>query len=116
MPKAILELEMPESCSECPCAQYYDTYGECGAIEYDIDGDFRPVLPDKGKRSDCPLKLVAGNENGCEYCMGENPPTVFENGETIIYYHPGHGRFLDGTYELNWKACPMCGCRLEVEQ
>lgn len=57
--KAILELpKMPESCSECPCAQYYDTYGECGAIEYDIDGDFRPVLPSEGRRSDCPLKLV----------------------------------------------------------
>ena len=63
MPKAILELpEMPESCSECPCAQYYDVYGECGAIKYNIDGDFRPSVPNEGRRPDCPLRLVEGKE------------------------------------------------------
>jgi hypothetical protein len=62
MPKAILELEMPENCWKCPCAQYYDTYGECGAIEYDIDSDFRAVLPENGRRPDCPLKPVEDKE------------------------------------------------------
>ena len=112
MPKAILELpEMPESCWQCPCIQdRTETYRWCGAVGGDC-----PNPPYERRKDDCPLKLVEGKENGCEYCIGENPPTLFENGETIIYYHPGHGRFLDGTYELNWKVCPMCGRRLEVE-
>ena len=71
MPKAILELEMPESCSQCPCAQYYDTYGECGAIEYDIDSDFRAVLPSEGRRPDCPLKLVDEHCRNAEWVNGK---------------------------------------------
>jgi len=33
MPKAILEIEMPESCWQCPCIQdRTETYRWCGAV------------------------------------------------------------------------------------
>ena len=54
MPKAILELEMPESCWQCPCIQdRTETYRWCGAVGGDC-----PNPPYEKRRDDCPLKPV----------------------------------------------------------
>ena len=54
MPKAILELEMPESCWDCPCIQdRTETYRWCGAVGGDC-----PNPPYEKRRDDCPLKPV----------------------------------------------------------
>lgn len=57
MPKAILELEMPVSCETCPIKRYF----HYGWVEYIcvITGE---EITNKGRRSDCPLKLVEGKE------------------------------------------------------
>mgnify|MGYP007135350522 CR=1 FL=1 len=56
MPKAILELEMPESCWQCPCIQQRtEKYSWCGAVGGDC-----PQPPYESKKNDCPLKLVDG--------------------------------------------------------
>ena len=57
MPKAILELEMPESCETCPI----NIYLHYGWIEY-ICGITGEEIANKGRHSDCPLKLVEGKE------------------------------------------------------
>ena len=54
MAKAILELEMPESCWQCPCIQNRTgTYRWCGAVGGDC-----PNPPYEKRRDDCPLKPV----------------------------------------------------------
>ena len=54
MVKAILEIEMPESCWQCPCIQdRTETYRWCGAVGGDC-----PNPPYEKRRDDCPLKLV----------------------------------------------------------
>ena len=61
MPKAILELEMPESCATCPIrflpVRYGVDYMVCG-----ITGKGCPNPPYEKRRDDCPLKLVEGKE------------------------------------------------------
>jgi hypothetical protein len=58
MTKAILELEMPESCWQCPCIQdRTETYRWCGAVGGDC-----PNPPYEKRRDDCPLKLVKDKE------------------------------------------------------
>ena len=53
MAKVILELpEMPESCETCPIKRYSWVEYICGIIGEEI--------ANKGRRSDCPLKLVRG--------------------------------------------------------
>ena len=53
MPKAILELEMPESCWQCPCIKdRTETYRWCGAVGGDC-----PNPPYEKRRDNCPLKL-----------------------------------------------------------
>ena len=64
MPKAILELEMPESCAECPC-KGTDAWGmvRCRLIHMKSDkysgmaGGYAYK-----RRPDCPLKLVEDKE------------------------------------------------------
>ena len=53
MPKAILELEMPESCWQC---ELYSTAHNCCNVIV-ILGHYA-ICPSKGRRPDCPLKLV----------------------------------------------------------
>ena len=53
MPKAILELEMPESCWQC---ELYSTAHNCCNVIV-IVGHYA-ICPSKGRRPDCPLKLV----------------------------------------------------------
>ena len=52
MPKAILELEMPESCKQCKLGHYDELYG---LTHCDI---LRECMPYAGRRPDCPLKPV----------------------------------------------------------
>ena len=60
MPKAILELpEMPESCIKCPIRFLPVRYG-CYICS--ITGGDCPNPPYKGRRDDCPLKLVEDKE------------------------------------------------------
>jgi hypothetical protein len=62
MPKAILELEMPKNCKNCPLKYYLD-YSERNYPWEDyaciITGK---GIADKGRQPDCPLKLVEGKE------------------------------------------------------
>ena len=53
MPKAILELEMPENCETCPIKRYL----HYGWVEY-ICGITGEEIANKGRRSDCPLRLL----------------------------------------------------------
>jgi len=56
MPKAILELEMPENCSKCPCLTLKMNFTpKCGVLGEEVSFKF-------GRRPDCPLKLVEGKE------------------------------------------------------
>ena len=51
MPKAILELEMPESCSQCPCSwRMKDDVMICEVIMH--------YCPAEGRHKYCPLKPV----------------------------------------------------------
>lgn len=63
MAKAILELEMPRNCKNCPLKYYLD-YSERNYPWEDyaciITGK---GIADKGRRPDCPLKLVEGKDN-----------------------------------------------------
>jgi len=52
MPKAILELEMPQSCKQCKLGHYDELYG---IMHCDI---LRECMPYEGRHPDCPLKLV----------------------------------------------------------
>ena len=56
MPKAILELEMPESCKQCKLGHYDELYG---ITHCDI---LRECMPYEGRHPDCPLKLVKDKE------------------------------------------------------
>jgi hypothetical protein len=69
MPKAILELEMPESCAECPC-KGTDVWGmvRCRLIHMKSD-KYSGMAEGYAykRRPDCPLKLV---EKGAEEIIG----------------------------------------------
>jgi hypothetical protein len=55
------------------------------------------------------LEKQAEREKGCEYCNGDNPPELSDMDENTIYYNSLYGKFYSDNYELEWKACPMCG-------
>jgi len=52
MPKAILELEMPENCKTCPCCRIVGNMTFCEVL-YDWSMS-------ENRHPDCPLKLVEG--------------------------------------------------------
>jgi hypothetical protein len=56
MPKAILEIDIPESCMECPLAYGVGAINFCSVTESLIEGCWN------NRRSDCPLKLVEGKD------------------------------------------------------
>ena len=66
MPKAILELEMPVSCETCPIKRYF----HYGWVEYIcvITGE---EIANKGRRSDCPLKLADEHCRNAEWVNGK---------------------------------------------
>lgn len=84
MPKAILELEMPESCETCPIKRYL----HYGWVEY-ICGITGEEIANKGRRSDCPLKLVEGNDEQtnvkCRYCNSESVEIIAKGTKSILY-------------------------------
>ena len=111
MPKAILELEMPESCRKCKLSKW-ETW------EYDIDTWTNVLVcaalgeecSDKGRRSDCPLKLV-----DTDMLEKQKPKKVIETPDKYKYgYCPVCGRiYWDKCHIGNY--CDQCGQRLEVE-
>jgi hypothetical protein len=65
MPKAILELEMPESCTEC---MFKECLNRTTSVEVSrciilhkmhVPGSYCPA---EGRQADCPLKLVEDKE------------------------------------------------------
>ena len=65
MPKAILELEMPESCAEC---MFKECLSRTTSVEVSrciilhkmhVPGSYCPA---EGRRANCPLKLVEDKE------------------------------------------------------
>jgi len=52
MAKAILEVEMPESCKQCKLGHYYELYDITHCVI------LREPIPDEGRHLDCPLKPV----------------------------------------------------------
>jgi hypothetical protein len=64
MAKAILELEMPMSCAECPCGEYigFRNY-KCGAL--------KKYCPKEGRLPDCPLKLADEHCRNTEWINGK---------------------------------------------
>ena len=83
MAKAILELEMPESCRACKLGHYDELYG---LTHCDI---LRECMPYAGRRSDCPLKLVEGKDEQtnvkCRYCNSESVEIIARGTESILY-------------------------------
>lgn len=59
MPKAILELpKMPRSCKKCPLKYYVEPYARSSIWEIYACIWTGNAIPERGKRKDCPLKLV----------------------------------------------------------
>ena len=52
MPKAILELEMPQSCKQCKLGHYDELYD---ITHCDI---LRECMPYEGRHPDCPLLIM----------------------------------------------------------
>jgi len=72
MPKAILELEIPESCWRCPCIQdRTKTYRWCG-----LDGGICPNPPYEKRRDDCPLKPVEDKQENEQLRAQVGKPTI----------------------------------------
>ena len=103
MAKAILELEMPESCWQCPCIQdRTETYRWCGAVGGDC-----PNPPYEKRRDDCPLKLV----ERCEWILIDDDNGLWQCSKCGAEWVLEAGTPADN--EMNY--CPACGKRLEVE-
>ena len=122
MPKAILELEMPESCNGCKLNKWdvweHHKYVSinvlaCAALGKECSG--------KGRRSDCPLKLVdvdaLEKQKPKKIVLMENT-NKFKNpyGHHPVYGHcPVCGRiYWDKCHVGNY--CDQCGQRLEAEK
>ena len=115
MPKAILELEMPESCRACKLGHYDELYG---LTHCDI---LREGMPYAGRRPDCPLKLV-----DADALERKKPKKVISMETTNKFknpygYHPAYGHcpvcgriYWDKSHVGNY--CDQCGQRLEVEK
>ena len=83
MAKAILEIDIPESCMECPLAYGVGTINFCSVTESLIEGCWN------NRRSDCPLKLVEGRDEQtnvkCRYCNSESVEIIARGTESILY-------------------------------
>ena len=69
MSKAILVIDMPESCSKCPLFHGFYTDMTCGANNYGIDYPY----PKDFRQDWCPLKAMPGEDKGnylLEYSHG----------------------------------------------
>ena len=104
MAKAVLELEMPESCREgCP---FYKVCDICDILS--SWNHHMPVYtPSKGRRKDCPLKLV----ERYEWILIDDDKGLWQCSKCGAEWILEAGTPADN--EMNY--CPMCGRRLEVE-
>jgi hypothetical protein len=116
MPKAILELEMPESCKQCKLGHYDELYD---ITHCDI---LRECMPYEGRHPDCPLLIMKkwNGEGDCKYCKD---PSAFlaicQHYETRIFisvsgsylqiFDEDYPGFCDN-HKINF--CPMCGRKL----
>ena len=80
--KAILLIDMPRTCSNCPC--YVDDYFVCAAAHKKMDMD----TPDEGKPSWCPLKQLPEKQPFVPMQDERNTTQVFAAG-----------------FETGWNAC-----------
>jgi len=113
MPKAILELDMPESCEDCNLCinAVYTDYWYCAGITG------APAIlckcPFEGRRSDCPLRLVdakeQGSKHGCELCNANDIQI------DVHTKKPRNAFFFSSDSSVGLLYCPMCGRRLEVK-
>ena len=101
MAKAILELEMPESCKQCKLGHYDELYD---ITHCDI---LRECMPYEGRHPDCPLKLV----EGCEWILIDDDNGLWQCSKCGAEWVLEAGTPADN--EMNY--CPACGKRLEVE-
>ena len=90
MAKAILELpEMPRNCKNCPLKYYLDYSERNYPWEDYVCTITGKGIADKGRRSDCPLKLVEGKDDQtnvkCRYCNSESVEIIARGTESILY-------------------------------
>ena len=115
MPKAILELEMPESCWQY---ELYSTAHNCCNVIV-IVGHYA-ICPSKGRRPDCPLKLVEDKEKHGKWVLHGNDDDLgmtyycsvcgFGLDEDLFY-----SGYKDGKWIRNhvFKHCPNCGTKMD---
>ena len=85
MAKAILELEMPEGCWQCPCIQdKTETYRWCGVVGGDC-----PNPPYEKRRDDCPLKPIEEPIKQPECCPNCGYKTV-SDGKYVCCFACGY--------------------------
>ncbi|MGE5631414.1 MAG: hypothetical protein ACM3TR_09995 [Caulobacteraceae bacterium] len=119
MPKAILGLEMPESCLNCPCIAI-DAWGKPKCRIIHSNNGLADAFS-SGRRTDCPLKMVEGKEDErrCEYCNTEHNKFLTDDVfMATINSYGDKNRVITSRHGLQYKTiryCPMCGRRLEVE-
>ncbi len=63
MAKAILELEMPESCWKCKYCTIFDV---CSILSKRGKSDTYAIVPGEGRHKDCPLKPARPRKGGVE--------------------------------------------------
>ena len=61
MAKAILELEIPESCWQCKYCTIFDV---CSILSKRGKSDTYAIVPGEGRHKDCPLKLARPRKGG----------------------------------------------------
>ena len=81
MSKAILVIDMPESCDKCPLFHGFYTDMTCGANNYGINYPY----PNDSRQDWCPLKQL---------------PEKLEGNDSIYYQW--------GDYEDGWNHCIDC--------
>jgi len=100
MAKAILVLQMPESCWQC---ELYSTAHNCCNVIV-IVGHYA-ICPSKGRRPDCPLKLV--KENAIAAWNSRTGNDIVVRGEWKLY---GNDDDLGMSY---W--CSACNFQLSED-
>jgi DNA-directed RNA polymerase subunit RPC12/RpoP len=107
MPKAILELEMPESCTEC---MFKECLNRTTSVEVSrciilhkmhVPGSYCPA---EGRQADCPLKLV----ERCEWILIDDDKGLWQCSKCGAEWVLEAGTPADN--EMNY--CPACGRRL----
>ena len=104
MAKAILELEMPESCWKCKYCTIFDV---CSILSKRGKSDTYAIVPGEGRHKDCPLKPV----EMCEWILIDDDKGLWQCSKCGAEWVLEAGTPADN--EMNY--CPACGRRLEVE-